>query len=106
MNAVRALVLEPCGVACQQREPLGVQLAQAFRGAETVDHDAVAALGRVLEAIEDLQGRHRIAVGVVGVRLQAQPGIGEVGRVDLGADLEIAAIVGFPDETEHRGTVQ
>jgi len=103
MDPVGALVLEPCRIARQQGKTFRVFFAQTLSCAETVHHDAVAAFGRVLQAIEDLQRRHRIAIGVVGMRLQAQAGIGQVGRVHLGPHFEILAIVGFADKAEHPG---
>ena len=69
-------------------------------GFEAVHDDGIAAFCRVLEAIEDLQGGHRVAIGIVGVGLQAKTGIGQVGRIDLGAHLEPLAVVCFAHEAE------
>src|SRR3546814_6405819 len=77
------LVVEARAMARQHAEGFGVLVAQALRGGEAVDHVGVAALRRVLQAVEELQGRHRVAVGIVGMGLQAEAGVGEVGRLHL-----------------------
>ena len=70
---------------------------------KAVDDTGFAAFDRILDAGQDLQRRHRVAVGIVGVRLQAEIGIGEIVGIDLGAHLEPAPVIGLPDVAEEIG---
>ena len=70
---------------------------------EAVNHHILAALGRVFEAIEDLQGGHRVAVRIVGVGLQPEAGIGQVARVHFDTDFEPFSVIGLPDIAKEPG---
>ena len=79
---------------------------QPARAGKAVDDDAVPAFGRVFQAVEDLHGRDRIAVRVVGMRLQAKARIGEIDRVHLGPNLEPFAVIRLPHIAEQRRHIQ
>ena len=90
----------------QQLEILGVFFMQPARAGKAVNNDAVPALGRVFKAIEDLHGRNRVAVRVVGMCLQAKARISEIDRVHLGPDLEPFAVIRLPHIAEQRCHIQ
>ena len=103
-HAGRAGIFEAGAMAAESRsKPRGFSALQPLRHLEAVDHDRVAALDRVLQAGENLQRRHRVAIGIVGVRLQAEIGVGEVVRIDLGAHLEPAAVIRLAHIAEELG---
>ena len=52
------------------------------------------------QTVEDLHGRYRIAIRIVGVRLQSEACVSEVGRIHLATHLEPLAVIGFPHVTE------
>ena len=78
----------------EQLEGLGCS-ACSVRAAPAVHHDRVATFRGIGQAVQELEARDRVAVGVVGVHLEAEPGIGEVDRGGLGADIEQPAVVGL-----------
>ena len=90
----------------EQVEALRILGAQPRGRPEAVDHHVLAALGRIFQAIENLQGGHRVAVGIVRMGLQPKPRIGQVGGIDLGADFEPFAVVGLPDIAKESGNFQ
>ena len=84
----------------QQIEIRWVFFAKPLSRAKAVNDHAVAAISGVFDAIEDLQRGRRVAIGIVSMRLKAEPGIGEVGRIDLGPDFEMTTVIRFPDIAE------
>ena len=72
---------------------------------EAVDDHRLAALHRILETSQKLQRRHRVTIGIVGVCLQSEIGVGEIGGIDLCPDVEPAAIVGLAHVAEERGNI-
>ena len=87
----------------QQGEAVGVERAHLGRHPPGVDQHVVAAAGSGLQAVEQLQGGCRVAVGVVGVWWQAERGVGEVGGIDCRAYIEPTAVVGLAHEAEQLG---
>ena len=56
-----------------------------------------------MQAVQQLDRRDRVAVGVVGVRGDRQPREGQVGRGGLGAHVEQPAVVGLPHVAQAPG---
>src|SRR5687767_7197996 len=67
---------------------------------KTVDDEGIASFDRVLKAGQKLQGRNRIAIGIVRVRLQAKVSVGQIIGIDLGPDLEPASVIGHANVAE------
>ena len=65
--------------------------------------ESAAAVGGGVQAVQQLDRRDRVAVGVVGVRGDRQPREGQVGRGRLGAHVEQAAVVGLPHVAQAPG---
>ena len=84
----------------QDIEPEFIFLTKTPRRGKAVNNRAVAALGRTFKAIQHLNCRHRVTVGVVCMRLQPKPRIGKVGRVDFGTHLELATVIGLANIAE------
>ena len=105
-DAFAAGIFEPRAVFGEQVKALRIFGAQPRGRLEAVNHHVLAALGRVFQAIEDLQRRHRVAVGIVGMGLQPELRVGEVARVDLGADFEPVAVIGLADIAKEPGNFQ
>ena len=93
-------IFEPRTMVRKNIEPELVLLTKTPRRGEPVDNRAVAALGRTFEAVKNLDCRHRIPVGIVGMGLKAKAGIGKVGRVDFGPHFELATVIRLADIAE------
>ncbi len=93
MRVVTAGIFKSGAMIRQKVEPCLILLAKAACSSKAVHHHAVSTGGRTFKTVENLDGRHRIAVGVVGMRLKAKAGIGKICRVDFGPHLELAAII-------------
>ena len=50
--------------------------------------------------MQDLQRWRGVTIGIVRMRVETDPGIGQVGRLGLAAYLEQSAVIGFANETE------
>lgn len=87
----------------QKRETLRRGGAQPLGGAEAIDQYGLAAFGVGFEAVQELQSRDRIAVGIIGVGADRAAGEGEVVGGGLGDDIEDAPVVSFADEAEQFG---
>ncbi len=72
-------------------------------GGEAVDEAGVAALGRAGQAVQQLHGRDRVPVRVVGVRRDGKRGVGEIGRINRRPHVEEPAVVRLPDEAHGPG---
>ncbi len=77
--------------------------AERGGGVESVHEPGIATVGRIVQAVQQLHGRHRVAVRVVGVRGDGQAGEGQVGRRALDPDVEQPAVIGLPDVAQARG---
>ncbi len=86
--------------ARQHREVLRCLRAQQRRRPEAVHQAGVAAGGRVLQAVQQLEGGYRVPVRVVAVRGDRGAGEGEVVRVRFDPDVEQRAVVGDPHVPE------
>ena len=87
-------------VAGEQGEVGRVVGAQRLRHAEAVDERALAAARARGQAVQQLQRRHRVAVGIVRVRAQTERRVGEVGRLDDRAHVEHPPVVRHPHVPE------
>ncbi len=88
------------GRAGEHREVPGRLLPQGRGGPEAVDQGGVAADGRVLQTVQQLEGRYRVAVRIVGVRGDGGAGERQVGGIRLDPDVEQLSVVGLPDVPE------
>ena len=68
---------------------------ETFGHLEAIDDHRFSSVHGVFDAGEDLQRRHRVAIWIVGVRLQPEIGIGEIVGIDLGPDVEPAPVIGL-----------
>ena len=101
--ALAAGIFETRRAICQQVETPRIFLLQTLGCLEPVDDDRIAAIYGILEAGENLQCRHRITIGIVGMRLEAEIGVSEVAGIDLRPHLEPAPIVRLPNKAEELG---
>ena len=91
----RARRSKPCGFSARSR-------SATLKPSTTIEF---AAIDRVFETGEKLQRRHRIAIGIVGMRLKPEIRIGEIVGIDLGAHLEPAAVIRLAHIAEQFGDI-
>ena len=94
------------GDGCQQLEAFGVLFAHDVGDFDRVDEGRESAGGFVDEAMEDLDARHGVSIGVVGVWEERARGVCEVVAVGSRVDFKVCAEVGVSHEAELGGDLQ